>query len=69
MYYLYFSASTHLGAESDCTPCTEGTYCPDYNMTVVAGDCDAGYYCIEGSSSNRPTDPAEGDECPTGVHV
>ncbi|PIK35709.1 hypothetical protein BSL78_27465 [Apostichopus japonicus] len=63
-----FSSSTHLGAIGECTPCTAGKYCPDYNMTVEAGDCDAGYYCNEGSASIRPTDGIEGDECPTGFY-
>ncbi|XP_070552128.1 fibrillin-2-like [Ptychodera flava] len=61
-----FSTSTHLEAELDCTLCTAGYYCMDYNLTAVTAECAPGYFCLRGSPDFQPTDPSYGGECPMG---
>lgn len=49
-----YSALTGLYQESQCTACTGGKYCDTAALTAVSGDCDAGYYCTEGSDTATP---------------
>ena len=39
----------------NCLDCTSGYYCDRFNMSLPAGQCQAGYYCLLGASSARPT--------------
>ena len=40
--------------------------CHFTGLSVVTGDCDAGYYCAGGASRSDPTDGVTGDVCPLG---
>eukprot|EP01022_Parablepharisma_sp_SALTPOND_P016781 TRINITY_DN2541_c0_g1_i1.p1 TRINITY_DN2541_c0_g1~~TRINITY_DN2541_c0_g1_i1.p1 ORF type:complete len:3538 (+),score=416.51 TRINITY_DN2541_c0_g1_i1:4982-15595(+) len=51
---------------SQCTPCDPGHYCTLYAQTAPAGQCEAGYYCIEGSTSPTPIDETQGGKCTAG---
>lgn len=44
-----YSAQMGLGYESECTPCTAGSYCAQTGLTAVEADCAQGYYCPSGS--------------------
>ena len=57
-----------LTAESQCTDCDGGQYCPNSGMTAPAGNCSAGYYCSSAASSATPTDGTTGNECPIGSY-
>ena len=58
--------STGLAAESECTPCDGGKYCPTTGLTAPTGNCTVGFYCLNFSSSATPTDGIMGDVCPAG---
>ncbi|KAF6036715.1 hypothetical protein EB796_004987 [Bugula neritina] len=38
-----------LSNVSQCTPCTAGQFCEQYQLSAPEGDCTAGFYCPEGS--------------------
>ena len=62
-----FSNSTNLKDDLDCTLCSPGKYCDTIGLTEPTGDCDAGYYCIEGATSAAPVDDLpRGDICTAG---
>lgn len=48
-----FSDQEQLGAETDCTDCTAGSYCLTRNLTAVTGQCDEGFYCPAGQIEPR----------------
>ncbi|OPJ68136.1 hypothetical protein AV530_013665 [Patagioenas fasciata monilis] len=54
-----------VGAGS-CKPCPAGMYCSVAALTEPEGRCQAGYYCIQGSSSSSPVGLPFGDLCPQG---
>ena len=67
----YFSFGWRLESESDCTLCDPGKFCPSPNMSDASfplDDCDAGYYCSEGSPTATPLNETYGDECPAGEY-
>ena len=39
-----FNPTAGRTAESECTNCTGGYYCADFNMTAIGPECDAGLY-------------------------
>lgn len=52
-----------------CKACSAGYFCPfmgQIAVDTVNHECDAGYYCIEGSSRPEPTDETTGSRCPPG---
>ncbi|XP_013391352.1 uncharacterized protein LOC106159584 [Lingula anatina] len=59
------NSTQYLTDASQCLPCPEGSYCL---AGQIAGLCNAGYICYNGSSTPTPTcDNATGvDNCPTG---
>ena len=65
--WMVFSI-TGLTAESDCSACDPGYYCPGYGNTAATLNCSAGYYCSSGSSMAQPTDGVTGDVCPVGSY-
>ena len=62
-----YSNTTRLENEGDCRLCPPGYYCEATNITEPTDKCDAGYYCILGSSSPQPSLPTEGGTCPQGT--
>ena len=54
---------------SDCYPCPPGKYCDTAGIASPSGDCSAGYYCPEGSSSSTPLQYrcSSGYKCPGGT--
>ncbi len=62
-----FSGLTGLANETQCTPCTGGSYCAYLNATTVSGPCDAGYYCSLGSKSQTPSGATAGTAAPCPV--
>ena len=56
-----------LTSQTDCTVCTAGKYCQLGHQREETGDCDAGYYCLEGSPFQRPN-ASYGGICPPGFH-
>ena len=63
-----FDSSGGLTAESECTQCTEGSYCDEPGLTAVTGSCKAGYYCKLGSLSATPVGDGDNDICPKGSY-
>ena len=63
-----YSSDTMLSNETQCLPCTIGSYCGSYNLTTPEGPCDAGYYCLEGSDTATPDTGYTGTAgpCPEG---
>jgi hypothetical protein len=44
-----------------------GKYCGTSGLEAPTGDCDPGFYCLEGASvPNNPTADATGGPCPIG---
>ena len=41
--------------------CTPGSNCATSGLQVVTGNCTAGYYCLEGSTTATPTDGTQGN--------
>jgi len=63
-----FNPNVGSSSSSACQACTAGSYCGSAGLAAPSGSCDAGYYCVAGSTSLRPAAgqcPA-GSSCPTG---
>lgn len=56
-----------LTSQSECTLCSAGHYCALGHQDAVTGECDAGYFCLEGSPTKRPNS-TYGGICPPGFH-
>ena len=63
-----FSSSTGNEEEADCQACLAGNYCGDTGLSNVTGPCNAGYYCLTGSSIPNPTDGIVGNICSKGTY-
>lgn len=64
-----YYGGTGLYDSRGCTACAAGHYCPfmgQISYDQVNNMCDAGFYCIEGSSRPEPTDDTTGSRCPAG---
>jgi hypothetical protein len=62
-----FSNTLGLTAESSCTPCTAGYYCPRNGQTsvdTVNNKCEPGYICAAGSVHPRAVLCPKGYICP-----
>ena len=53
----------------DCLDCSPGKYCNDTGLSTPVGNCDSGYYCLNGANSSTPIDGicTLGNYCPSGV--
>ena len=47
-------------------PCDPGYYCDQDGLSTVSNGCAAGYYCLGGSTEERPINKTYGDICPPG---
>ena len=56
-----YSPVEFLSRESQCKPCEPGHFCAHINATSVTGQCDAGYFCRNGSDSRQPSGGNTGD--------
>ncbi|XP_070551141.1 neurogenic locus notch homolog protein 1-like [Ptychodera flava] len=54
--------------DSSCVLCTGGMYCQGDGNELPTANCSEGWYCIEGASSPRPTDPSIGGNCVAGEY-
>nr|XP_054760934.1 uncharacterized protein LOC129267226 [Lytechinus pictus] len=65
-----FSNMAGLANETQCTLCSPGKFCSEINSTMVTGDCEAGYYCTEGSDTATPEVTFKGvaGVCPEGSY-
>lgn len=63
-----FSISKKLSQSSECTSCTQGSYCELTGLTSVTAQCSEGYYCPPGQSVAAPASYIcpPGHYCPTG---
>ena len=61
-----YSPDTGLANESECRSCLPGHYCGSINLTTPSGLCQAGYYCLGGSSTPTPLNGTHGDQCKVG---
>ncbi|XP_069122179.1 multiple epidermal growth factor-like domains protein 6 [Argopecten irradians] len=61
-----FNPTTGRQAIDECTNCTGGTYCPDYNMTATGPACQAGYFCPSKVDVAQFILCPEGSYCPLG---
>ena len=59
-----YANGSMLTALSDCTPCTPGFYCGAPGLAAPTAECEAGYYCAEGSAT-ATTRPTSGRPAPT----
>lgn len=48
--------------------CPARKYCGGEALPAPSADCAAGYYCVGGSKTDRPTDGVTGAECPEGSY-
>lgn len=64
-----FSNRSGLANESDCSPCTPGSYCPRQGLTAPVGTCDAGFFCSGGSWLPNPVSRSFGDISPQGYYA
>lgn len=70
-----YNPSSNGGSLEDCLPCPGGRFCAgtaisDFNG-LDAGNCLAGYYCLEGINTPTPTPPLPigvGGICPRGFY-
>nr|CEL64355.1 TPA: GCC2 and GCC3 domain-containing protein [Neospora caninum Liverpool] len=66
-----FSASTHATDASWCQLCPPGHFCDTEGLRAPAGDCQAGYFCLQGASQAdppTPDPPGANGECPVGFY-
>lgn len=61
-----YSPDGGLASESECRSCLSGHYCGSTNLTTPSGLCQAGYYCLGGSSTPTPLNGTHGDQCMVG---
>ncbi|XP_071505048.1 uncharacterized protein [Diadema antillarum] len=61
-----FNNLTGQQEEGDCILCLPGRYCEIPGLSWPTGECDAGWYCINGSQFSQPTEPSQGGRCPVG---
>lgn len=66
-----YGADTKLVDAAGCTACKSGFYCDELGLTEETLDarnkqCDAGYFCTEGSETPYPEDGTSGNKCPVG---
>lgn len=63
-----------LARESECEPCPPGKYCSgagvDSFPSSISGNCDPGYYCVQGVNTPRPSQnfTGIGGICPPGAY-
>ena len=50
----------------DCLTCSPGEYCDSTGLSQPIGSCDAGYFCVGGSTTPTPVGSAFGDVCDLG---
>ncbi|XP_062603182.1 uncharacterized protein LOC134264959 [Saccostrea cucullata] len=62
-----FNPSTGRQAVGECTNCTGGYYCPDYNMTAAGPQCSQGYYCPSAADTATFIICPAGSYCAQGV--
>lgn len=63
----YYSNTTGLTADTECTLCDYGKYCDTTGLIEPTADCDAGFYCLLGATvPNNPTEDSTGGPCPVG---
>ena len=63
-----FAPNTGNSDDTDCLPCTPGSYCTEPGLSSEEGPCLEGYYCPSGTDTPSPDDykcPV-GHYCPTG---
>ena len=48
-----FNNLTQQHGPEACQPCPPGKYCQGYGNDYWTGDCDPGYYCLNGSDQGR----------------
>ncbi|EDV28435.1 uncharacterized protein TRIADDRAFT_51343 [Trichoplax adhaerens] len=59
-----FNALTGLTSDSECSLCTNGSYCSVPGLTGPNGQCSPGYYCDAGSNSSTANICPKGYYCP-----
>ncbi|KAK2153848.1 hypothetical protein LSH36_283g03001 [Paralvinella palmiformis] len=62
-----YNPSTGRQTLDECTNCTGGYYCPNYNMTAPGPQCEAGYYCPSGAHIADFLQCPSGAYCPSGT--
>ncbi|PFH31737.1 GCC2 and GCC3 domain-containing protein [Besnoitia besnoiti] len=66
-----FSSATHATDVSWCSPCSPGHFCDDAGLQTPKGECEAGYFCLQGAMEARPPSadpPGWNGECPPGYY-
>ena len=63
-----YSSTMLLVNISQCALCTPGHYCDSEGLTLPAGPCDSGYYCISGAVIPQPSDGITGNQCSPGTY-
>ena len=62
-----FNNITNAKNISECNPCIPGHYCEGSGLVEASGECDAGYFCKQGSKHAKPaTKTADYGPCPVG---
>lgn len=63
-----YSPVEFLSREEQCKPCEPGHYCAFINATSTTGQCDAGFFCHNGSDQRQPSGGNRGYAgiCPSG---
>ena len=60
-----FNMYEGIATEGNCTNCPSGKFCNETGLAWPAGECFAGYLCIEGATHPGPNDGINGP-CPRG---
>nr|DBA16528.1 TPA: hypothetical protein GDO54_003912 [Pyxicephalus adspersus] len=55
------------GGTAEPISCAPGLYCEEAGLAVPSGECAAGYFCINGATTPKPTDSIRGNICPPGT--
>ena len=65
----YYSNTTGLTANTECTLCDYGKYCTSTGLMEPEGDCDPGFYCLQGATvPNNAVEDSTGGPCPIGYY-
>lgn len=62
-----FSNTEGLSRVDQCEPCPGGSYCGGVANTAPDGVCAAGFFCLGGARTPKPTDGVTGNVCGSGT--
>ncbi|XP_040182619.1 signal peptide, CUB and EGF-like domain-containing protein 1 [Rana temporaria] len=55
-----------MSSHDSCLACPPGQFCKGEALSLISGNCSAGFYCILGAAVESPANGSTGAPCPKG---